>query len=126
MDIPLIPGWESQVPRNRIYRQGPKERQIIGDCFDKLHGGDGDFVCLLNLALYELRQSAFLWHELFASKLISIGFTQLRGSNGNITLWIRRGMSIGRLPWCSKRYPFYQLHTSIARRVPVHFSRTLS
>ena len=37
MEIPLIPNWESQVPRNRVYKQGPKERQIIDDCFDKLH-----------------------------------------------------------------------------------------
>ena len=37
MEIPLIPNWESQVPQNCVYKQGPKEQQIIDNCFDKLH-----------------------------------------------------------------------------------------
>lgn len=37
MEIPLVPDWQSKVPWNRVYRQGPKEKAIIDKCFNQLH-----------------------------------------------------------------------------------------
>lgn len=37
IEIPLVPGWESMVPHNRVYKQGPTEQQIIDNCFNNLH-----------------------------------------------------------------------------------------
>jgi hypothetical protein len=44
-------------------------------------------VCLLNLALYGMKQSAKLWADINANGLQSIGYTKLKHDNA---LWFRR------------------------------------
>jgi Reverse transcriptase (RNA-dependent DNA polymerase) len=44
-------------------------------------------VCLLNLALYEMKQSAKLWANTNANSLKSIGYTKSKHDNA---LWFRR------------------------------------
>lgn len=36
MTIPLIDGWESKLPRTKVYPVGPRGRQVIDETFDKL------------------------------------------------------------------------------------------
>lgn len=36
MEIPLVDGWERRLPRQKIYKQGPKERAFIDQTYDKL------------------------------------------------------------------------------------------
>jgi hypothetical protein len=40
-----------------------------------------DMVCLLNLALYEMKQSAKLWADTNANGLQSIGYTKSKHDN---------------------------------------------
>lgn len=36
MTIPLIDGWETKLPKSKIYPVGPKGRQLIDETFDRL------------------------------------------------------------------------------------------
>ncbi|KAL1981340.1 hypothetical protein VTN96DRAFT_2781 [Rasamsonia emersonii] len=37
MEIPLVEGWESKVPKSRVYHLGPKDREVVDETFDELH-----------------------------------------------------------------------------------------
>jgi hypothetical protein len=38
MTIPLIPGWESRLPKSKICPLGSKDRVVVGDAFQHLQG----------------------------------------------------------------------------------------
>lgn len=37
MTIPLVDGWESQLPKSKIYPLGPKDREVVDQAFQPLH-----------------------------------------------------------------------------------------
>jgi len=37
MEIPLKEGWDEKIPKSTVYPQGPKERELIDQTFDRLH-----------------------------------------------------------------------------------------
>ncbi len=37
MTIPLVDGWESQLPKSKIYPLGPKDRAVVDKAFQPLH-----------------------------------------------------------------------------------------
>jgi dUTPase len=37
MTIPLVPGWESKLPKSKIYPLGPKDRAVVDEAFQPLH-----------------------------------------------------------------------------------------
>lgn len=39
MTVPLIEGWETKLPKSKVYPLGPKDRAVVDDAFQTLDHG---------------------------------------------------------------------------------------